>query len=658
MSANVGRYQLLHKLASGGMAEVFLAKAAGPQGFEKTLVVKRILPHLAEEPSFVEMFFSEARLAALLNHPYIVQIFDFGESEGAYFLAMEYIDGPNLRMLCKRAHATGMPLPVQLCAKMISLACEGLAYAHEFVDPGTGEPLGLVHRDISPDNLLVSSHGTLKVVDFGIAKATNQLHHTRSGIIKGKVAYMAPEHLRDKPLDARADVFALGVVLYELLSGRKPFEAEGEVGLMQAILHQPPVPMSARRADVPESLCLILERALAKDRDARYGSCRELQADLERYLHTTGEPVGAWHLAQLVAQLVPSHDAAARKVLVQASPPRGVALSAPPPPETREPLELQRERSTRPQPTLLAESTASASELAQRQEAAHTVSATALPPHGRGGRRGLLVATGLLVALLGAFIWRGFPPVEGRAPVTTTPVPSPAAEPRASVSAPAPTPPPEAAPLPAVEPPTPSLPPAHVKPDALARAPTPVAPARGPIAAPATDTPEPQKKASAQAWSRPGTAGMRGAVASPSATTSLRASFRVTSNVPGRVRVNGRFVGRTPVEVRGIAPGSVNVEVFDAQVGFSKKQTFALKAGDNGLLAFDIGKARLQIWVRPYATVMLGGKSLGQTPIAPIELYEGRYRFKLVNAELGKEKVVEYVVSAGGNHILKANLMD
>jgi serine/threonine-protein kinase len=151
---HVGKYQLVTKLATGGMAEVFLAKAAGPMGFEKTLVLKRILPHLAEDPRFVEMFLGEARLAAQLNHPNVVQIFDFGESEGVYYLAMEYIDGPNLRALAKRAQRAGVELPPALCAKVASAACDGLAFAHDFVDPNTGEPLHLIHRDISPDNIL------------------------------------------------------------------------------------------------------------------------------------------------------------------------------------------------------------------------------------------------------------------------------------------------------------------------------------------------------------------------------------------------------------------------------------------------------------------------------------------------------------------------
>jgi eukaryotic-like serine/threonine-protein kinase len=164
VTQQLGKYQLIRKLATGGMAEVFLAKAAGPMGFEKMLVVKRILPHLSEDPTFVEMFLAEAKLAAQLNHPNIVQIFDFGETDGEYFLAMEYIDGPNLRVLVKRARAAKAPLPTPICARLIAAACEGLAFAHDFSDPTTGEPLGLIHRDISPDNILVSRQGAVKVV--------------------------------------------------------------------------------------------------------------------------------------------------------------------------------------------------------------------------------------------------------------------------------------------------------------------------------------------------------------------------------------------------------------------------------------------------------------------------------------------------------------
>ncbi|AKF79010.1 serine/threonine protein kinase [Myxococcus fulvus 124B02] len=301
---HVGRYQLVRKLATGGMAEVFLAKVAGPGGFEKTLVLKRILPHLVEDASFVEMFLEEARLVAQLNHPHIVQIFDFGEAEGSYFLAMELIDGPNLRRWQRQAASRGRPLAPNICAKVVALAAEGLAYAHDFADPGTGQPLGLIHRDVSPDNILVSRQGAVKVVDFGIAKVAGQKHRTQTGIVKGKVAYMPPEQCQADPLDRRVDVYALGVVLYELLTGRLPFEGATELAMMQSIVSRPPVPVSRHRADVPSALQAIISTALEKDREKRHPDCRALQADLERFVLSTGEPVGAYQIAQSVEQVV------------------------------------------------------------------------------------------------------------------------------------------------------------------------------------------------------------------------------------------------------------------------------------------------------------------------------------------------------------------
>jgi serine/threonine-protein kinase len=298
----LGKYQLVRKLATGGMAEVYLAKAAGPMGFEKTLVLKRILPHLAEDPAFVEMFLGEAKLAAQLEHPNVVQIFDFGEAEGSYYLAMELIDGLNLRKLVKRA--VEAPLPPALCAKLVASAAEGLAYAHEFCDPATGEPLGLIHRDVSPDNILVSRQGAVKVVDFGIAKVAGQSHKTQTGVVKGKVAYMPPEQLQAKSLDRRVDVYALGIVMYELLTGRRPFDATTDVSMMQAVLFEPFTPAVQRRPDLPVALQQVLEKALAKDRERRYPDCRALQQDLERFVMSTGEPVGAYQVSQLVTRML------------------------------------------------------------------------------------------------------------------------------------------------------------------------------------------------------------------------------------------------------------------------------------------------------------------------------------------------------------------
>src|SRR5262249_52103903 len=272
-----------------GMAEVFLAKTDGPMGFEKQLVIKRILPHLAEDPQFVDMFLGEAKLAAQLNHPNLVQLFDFGEAEGAYFIAMEYIDGPTLRLLLARARDLRSPITLGLAARIVSLAAEGLAYAHDFCDRVTAQPLHLVPRDVSPDNILVGRSGAVKLVDFGIAKARGQSHHPQAGTVKGKVAYMAPEQLRGEPLDRRVDLYALGVVLYELCTGRMPFDADTDASMVRAVLYDAAIPAVRRVPTLPPAIQSILDRLLAKNRAARYPDCRTLHADPEAFIPATGE---------------------------------------------------------------------------------------------------------------------------------------------------------------------------------------------------------------------------------------------------------------------------------------------------------------------------------------------------------------------------------
>jgi serine/threonine-protein kinase len=301
-----GRYQLVRKLATGGMAEVFLARADGPMGFQKKCVLKRILPHFTDDPSFVQMFLAEARLAAELNHPNLVQIFDFGEVDGQYFIAMEYIDGPNLRVLNREVRQASGPMRLTIAARIITLAAEGLHFAHELKDE-SGRPVELVHRDISPDNVLVSRGGGVKVVDFGIAKAANQPHLTKSGMIKGKLAYMPPEQLAREPLDRRADLYALGVVLYELVSGEMPFDASSEVSIIQAVMGQEPLRrVNSRRGDVPPELDAIVARCLEKDPERRYRTCRELQGDLERFIQASGDVVGAGEIAALIDHAFPA----------------------------------------------------------------------------------------------------------------------------------------------------------------------------------------------------------------------------------------------------------------------------------------------------------------------------------------------------------------
>ena len=293
----LGRYHLVRKLATGGMAEVFLAKVMGPGGFEKSLVIKRILPNLAKDPAFVAMFLQEARLAAQFAHPAVVQIFDFGEVNGSFFLAMEFIDGPTLRNVLRAAPDRRISLG--LGARIIEQACEGLAYVHEFTD-ASGKSLGLMHCDVSTDNMLIARNGAVKVVDFGVAKAAGE-SNSEPGTVKGKIAYMPPEQIIGEA-DLRADVYALGVILYELAAGTRPYDSKSDQQLLEAIIKTDPVPLLSRRPDVPREYALLVEKAMAKNLSARFQSCRELAAALDDFISSTGERVGNRQLAALATQ--------------------------------------------------------------------------------------------------------------------------------------------------------------------------------------------------------------------------------------------------------------------------------------------------------------------------------------------------------------------
>ncbi|MHB8873667.1 MAG: serine/threonine protein kinase [Myxococcaceae bacterium] len=278
-----GKYRLLKPLAQGGMAEIFLAKQQGPAGFEKTVVIKRVLPHLSSNGEFVQMFLDEARLAARLSHPCIVQIFDFGEAGGAYYLCMEHLSGEDLGWVVRRAREKGQPVPAQVAAVVVAAAASALHYAHTLCDDD-GRPLHIVHRDISPSNLFLTYQGQVKVLDFGIAKAEGKLVRTHAGIIKGKVSYMSPEQAKGMPLDARSDVFALGAVLHELLTGKRLFRRDSELETLRAAMSEPIPTVRSIRPEVPEELDLAVMKALERDLSRRFQSAAELSGALDDYL--------------------------------------------------------------------------------------------------------------------------------------------------------------------------------------------------------------------------------------------------------------------------------------------------------------------------------------------------------------------------------------
>jgi serine/threonine protein kinase len=279
-----GKYLLLRQIAIGGMAEVYLARQSGPAGFEKECVIKRILPSLAADQHFVQMFLDEARIAARLSHPNIVQIFDLGTlSEKDYYLAMEHVPGVDLQQVSDAEEERGGRLPLAVALRIISNVAEGLDHAHRATD-SRGELLGLVHRDITPSNIIVSVDGAAKILDFGIAKAVARQERTEVGVIKGKIPYMSPEQVQGEALDHRSDLFSLGTMLYQLTTGRRPFDGQNAAELSLKILYeQPPAPEDLVQ-NYPPQLGEIVRRALNKRKAERFGSARELQEALDELL--------------------------------------------------------------------------------------------------------------------------------------------------------------------------------------------------------------------------------------------------------------------------------------------------------------------------------------------------------------------------------------
>ncbi len=290
---SIGKYRFLVELGSGGMGDVFLAVAQGPKGFNKLQVIKRLRPELAQDPEFLGMFLNEARIAARLNHPNVVQTNEVSEHDDEYFIAMEYLEGQSLYAIAKRAIAAGpkggplQRIPLAFHLHVLAEACGGLHYAHELVD-FDGTPLGLVHRDCSPQNIFVTYEGEVKVLDFGIAKAVDSATHTRTGVLKGKVPYMPPEQLDGANIDRRADVFAVGAMIWEAATGTRLWKGLNDIQIAHR-LHQRDIPApSSFEPSVDPALEAICMKALAvKPRD-RYQTAAELQSALDAYVNKLG----------------------------------------------------------------------------------------------------------------------------------------------------------------------------------------------------------------------------------------------------------------------------------------------------------------------------------------------------------------------------------
>lgn len=294
------RYSITDRIDAGGMAEVFRGVAESLQGFKKSVAIKRILPSLAKNKKFVSMFLDEARLSLYLQHANIVQVFDIGQSENSYFLVMEFVDGCNLKNLLERLKQRDRRIEIGHAIYLMIEACKALNYAHNLENPENGEPLYIVHRDISPPNILISKMGEIKVVDFGLAKANSQIESTDPGVVKGKFSYLSPEAASGREVDQRADIFAVGILLWEMFTGRRLFYGDTDYQTVE-LVRQARVPsIAALNPDVDPELEQIVRRALARNPNERYQEAADLGDALSQYLFSHRMKVTARDIAGLV----------------------------------------------------------------------------------------------------------------------------------------------------------------------------------------------------------------------------------------------------------------------------------------------------------------------------------------------------------------------
>jgi eukaryotic-like serine/threonine-protein kinase len=310
LEGRIGPYRLLKRIARGGMGEIFLAKQDLARGYERTLVVKRILPHLSDDEKFVNMFLREAHTASKFQHRNIVQIYQVGQERSQYYLAMEHVDGKDLRAFLLRAAEGDLDLPAEVSCFILSEVCKALEYAHTKAGPG-GECLHLVHCDVSPSNILLSYEGSVRLIDFGISKAADGCSVSHPGALRGKIPYLSPEQARGEPLDHRTDIFSAGVVFSEMLCGRPLFAGRSDYEILEKIRK-----FSVKCAQeqwqnrLPPILCHILERSLSENADNRYAVVKEMAGDIDQFLSGCGCNHGASSLCQWMNRLFAKEMAA------------------------------------------------------------------------------------------------------------------------------------------------------------------------------------------------------------------------------------------------------------------------------------------------------------------------------------------------------------
>lgn len=638
------RYKLLKLLATGGMGEVFLARSEGPHGFSKTLVIKRILSHLASDPQFVEMFLDEARLAALLTHPNIVQIYELGEEEGSWYIAMEYIHGRTLRGIRRELLQKRQLLSPIFAARVCAQALQGLHYAHTLTDE-VGTPLRVVHRDVSPDNVLVGFNGQVKLVDFGIAKAATAISTTRSGTVKGKFSYMAPEQLLGNPVDGRTDVYAMGVILFELLTGARPWTGPTEPALINKILHSPPPTPRERNPALPEAMNDLILRALEKDPADRFQSAEEMSLELERFITQNGQQLTTSQVGAFVRELfgpeaaaLPTGSTGSNPSLPRAALSTGERRQAAPSEDPTAVVPTPISTGARQRVRALA--TTMAPEGAPQASGSHPVPdealstsvelATAVLPPQAGAQDGgapasegavapspetaptrrrsllfLLAVGGLPLLFIGALV------VAYTAGRSERPVP--AAEALAS--------------------PAPSLQPAG------SGASGPEAVGEGPGVPP-----------SAEIVSARTTQGADDAAAVVTAAGATQENDAAEVAPPAGATAAG---SPDPEPVVAAEPAASPVEAARPAPARTEPRRTSRRAAPPVR-----GEGKVALRISPWAEVLHGGKSLGITPMAAVTVPSGRQTFTLRNADLKITRMVTVTVPVGGEVELRADLFE
>jgi serine/threonine-protein kinase len=524
-----GRYEILGRVAFGGMAEIFLGRENLSAGASRMLVIKRILPQVADDPTFVEMFLDEARLAIQLSHPNICHIYEFGEVEGTYFIAMEWIHGASLGKIIRRARE-GQGLAPELVAKIIVQVAEALEYAHHARDQ-VGHPLDIVHRDVTPHNIMVSHGGQVKLLDFGIAKAASASTKTEAGIVKGKFAYMSPQQCLGRDIDGRADVFALGVCLYEALTGSSLYQRATDYETMKAVIEEDVPSIRAVRPELPVALDAIVQRALQKSADERWAGAGQMQQALEDWLASIGRAVPASKVAELMAELF--RDEAIRGPLLDSTP-FGQSFKR----------MRDREPASAPSGVALA---ATALEPRLTDPDAAAPSAASVPPpaqSSRARRAGVAVSALALLVAVGGGAWLAGRHASGtamRPAPSTASAPATARDDASAHAAAEPTAPEPTAPEPTA--PEPTAP----EPTAPAVTPEPTAPE--PTAPAVTLAPPPSAPAAQQAD--------RGRAARPPGLLSI------DTRPWSKVYVGSRLLGTTPIAEAEVQSGTVRLRLVD-----------------------------------------------------------------------------------------------